>query len=477
MRLRTQSARLLSAVAMCLLLAHAAQALVVRFQGRNIRLDEYTVEERVYLVADDLSEAFLCDMSLEPTTLRVVLTAKDGKTVEFVVGSDVYRIGSAEFVATETPIVDSEGNVLLPLSVAMRKIFPYFDAVVLRKRVEELPPGAVPTPTLPIAVLAETPSPEIPGIELPQPGAVVPTLDEQMAPPELRPPWGVENTPTAGDDRRAHPTEIPAGEKEHTGTATWATDTPPHSPLVFATPTLTPTVREAPADRSYIRGIDTVVIDIGPTVSQRGAIGAYNVVEYNVCKEIALALEAAVTRTLGLKVVYTIPPDADSSGRLSQRLGQSYGVQRGILVSLHAGAAVDPEFSGFAVYYMSPTYESGWGANDTAQQSTTDTGAWSMTYLRHVGASRALAHALFESLSTGSPLRPLSARAGRLALFRGLDMPGALVEVGTLTATADADYLRRREVQRDVGNRLAEGIAKFLQLERAGMAADERAEQ
>lgn len=393
-----------------------ASALVVRHRGETVVLDEVTIDGRDYVRLDELSVRFQCDEEVDVVRLRATLTNASGMTLEMAVGSDEYRLGDAVFAETEPPLLDPEGNVLVPTDVVNRRLLAFLGATPLRKIAEAPPPGQA----------SQTPTP---------------TQTPTMTPLRIMLPT---ETPVAArtatdEDTEARPRGVPTPPVEQEDAGVVAAD--------------------------LLRRIDTLLIDIGPTVLEPGATGVYDLVEYEVCREVARSLARAAEHMLPLQVVYTIDPGERVQARNALRWARASGVRNGLLVSLHAGGALAPDISGATVFYMSERYDH--ETEGSASPGTGEGRPWSQTYLPHAGASRILALSLYQSLQEDPATRVLPPRDGRFALLRGLDMPAVIVQVGTVTSTADARFLRRPDHLRALGVRLADGIARFLRLDRS----------
>lgn len=448
---------LVLALDVCVL--RVAPALVARHEGRIVKIDEVTVEDKSYVRLRDLGEGFQADVTVRRQDQRARITNQNGEVLELSVGSDLYRFGNNMVVGVEPPIVDNEGNILVPTDVVVRRLLPYFKATPLRKVVEAGPERGEPPPT-PVATSTPSSTPSAEPAELLPTATPTPSAALEQATPILAvatPPLTPPATETAGEIEAIADTVI-------TEVSEVIEDIAKESPRI---PSPLPSIADEDVlvvDRASLRRIDTLVIDIGPTPLRPGAVGAYGLVEYDVCYALAQALALAADRMLPLKVVYTMPPGHNKDLGLQERLARISAVEHGVLVSIHAGGAPDSSVEGFTIYSMTSDYD---GDSELVSRVPP-------AYLPYVHPSRALAQAVHDVLEPGSRIRSNGVRAGRMALLRGAAMPAIVIDVGVITSPTDAGHLRQPEVRQWIADGVAEGIARFLNLPR-GRALGESA--
>lgn len=195
-----------------------------------------------------------------------------------------------------------------------------------------------------------------------------------------------------------------------------------------------PTEQRVPAGpRTEIR---IAIIDPGHGGSDAGfeptggaIIGASGTKEKDITLAVALKVREVLERQLGLQVRLTRDEDLMSPDK--QRVMLANRDSGDILISLHVGASQAPNAAGFEFFHSG--YDAGLNAATIA---------------------RSISDALVEATGTGSRV----ARKARLSLFRELEMPGILIELGFLTNQADAALLVDDAYQQ----KLAEGIAAGL---------------
>lgn len=150
----------------------------------------------------------------------------------------------------------------------------------------------------------------------------------------------------------------------------------------------------------------------------------------------------------------------------------------GIFVSIHVNASLSPKISGFETYYLSPN-----PSNEEARATATlennvivmeNHGAKKkyddVEYLEALmlnsqihRESSMLASSLQERLD--SDIKEFKSRGVKKADFfvlRGSLMPAALVEIGYISNTTEARYLKKRSYQEKIARGISRGITDFI---------------
>ncbi len=199
--------------------------------------------------------------------------------------------------------------------------------------------------------------------------------------------------------------------------------------------TAAPTPRAAPVPRTRSTEIHVAFIDPGHGGSDYGIEppgAAAGTREKDIALAVALRVRERLEQQLGIQVRMSRDEDLMLSNNKRMTLANRDG---DVLVSLHAGASASATASGFELFY-SPV-------------------APGMS-------AEAIAYSLSDALTeaTGTPSRGV--REARLSLFREIEMPGVLIELGFLTNTADATLLVDPEYQQKIAEGIAAGLAPFV---------------
>lgn len=212
-------------------------------------------------------------------------------------------------------------------------------------------------------------------------------------------------------------------------------ETPAEAPVAESpAPTAIPTPRPP---RTSIR---VAIVDPGHGGADAGfeppggaILGASGTKEKDITLAVALKVRDALERQLGIQV--RMSRDEDLMLPDKQRVMLANRDSGDILVSLHAGASQAPSAAGFELFHSS--YDSGMSAAKIAQS---------------------LSDALVESTGT----RSRGVREARLSLFREIEMPAVLIEMGFLTNSAEAALLVDDAYQQKLADGIAAGLKPFI---------------
>lgn len=293
----------------------------------------------------------------------------------------------------------------------------------------------------------------------PTPTAVPPPPATATSPPTLTPiPTSTATATTAATPTATSIPTMPA--------------TPTPTPLPVAVlPTLTAPARRTPADGSYHRAPQPlVVLDAGHGGSETGAVSG-TLVEKDLNLTIALRAAAAL-RARGIAVVLTRDTDrqvtpggdvnddgtVDVDDDLQARVDLANRLGAWVLVSIHNNAESSAATRGTTTYYCTD------GLNPVASRALADT--------LHANLLAAITAAGYADVDRGvRDDYELRKPEGHLYLLgphnkritRPSQMPGALGETLFLTNAADHAQLARPAMLAAIGEGYAAGIAAYLQ--------------
>lgn len=195
------------------------------------------------------------------------------------------------------------------------------------------------------------------------------------------------------------------------------------------TPSRTPARKPKPI-KTEIR---LAVIDPGHGGDDSGVEASEEAKEKDIALAVALRVRSALEKAYGMQV--RLSRDEDLRLSAPQRVRLANRDNGDILISLHTGASRAPAAQGMALFYSEP--QPGLDAAAIAQS---------------------IANALVESTGTACH----GVRQAPLSLFRELEMPGILIEMGFLTNPADVTLLADEAYQQQVADGIAAGIAPFV---------------
>ncbi len=225
-------------------------------------------------------------------------------------------------------------------------------------------------------------------------------------------------------------------------------EAPPAAPLPPAASTEgEPSPAAPPAESGVV-----VVIDPGHGGSDTGCVGVGGLVEKDLTLAIAKKVQQGLKGVPGVRVITTRDDDRDVAYR--NRINFASVEKAALVVSLHGGASYASKAQGCEVYYprQPDVTTTPAGAAPSAPPSWVETSA---------RAGKALAESL--AAKTGGEVR--AARPMPLLLFRGMAIPGVVIEVGVLTSPGDEAALKTDEFQQKLAQGIAEGISVALSLQ------------
>lgn len=194
----------------------------------------------------------------------------------------------------------------------------------------------------------------------------------------------------------------------------------------------------------------TVLIDPGHGGSDPGAIGVTGLYEKEVNLDIALKVRDEL-QSRGYKVIMTRSTDTYLS--LQERIAIAERVKPDILVSIHANSFHTSDVAGTIVLYYDSRYPN-----------------WrypaSEAMIRLSPESRKLAEALLESAVEAAGTINRGLLESSVYMVRKGSVPSALIETAFLSNPEDESMLRDPEFRRRMAIGIANGIERYLPLER-----------
>ena len=261
---------------------------------------------------------------------------------------------------------------------------------------------------------------------------------------ELRPAETARAAPAA-------PEPIPAAEP--------ATDAPLPLPADFAPPA---TIR-------------AVAIDPGHGGDDVGTRGPDGTLEKDVTLGVALRLQAAIQRRLGLRVVLT--RSGDNAVTLDRRAAIANNNRADLFISLHANASSRATVAGAEVFHLGPAGYDDSGAAPAGGTLIPTAGGgnrvldvvpWERAQLRFVERSARWARTVADELSALIPMSPRGVQQAPLRVLVGANMPAALVEMGFISNPDQAARLASPAFQDDVVEGLLRSIVRYRELAEQG---------
>ena len=236
------------------------------------------------------------------------------------------------------------------------------------------------------------------------------------------------------------------------------------------------------ADLAMPSTVRAIAIDPGHGGADAGTRGPEGTLEKDVTLGVALRLQAAIQRRLGLRVVLT--RSGDTTVTLDQRAAIANNNRADLFISLHANASVRETTAGAEVFHLSPAeYDhdagdaaAGGGALiPTAGGGTRvlDIVRWERAQLRFVDRSARWAQTVAEELRARLPMSPRGVQQAPLRVLVGANMPAALVEMGFISNPEQEAQLASPAFQNAVVDGLLRSIVRFRDLVEQGFPSDD----
>ncbi|MFH1743094.1 MAG: N-acetylmuramoyl-L-alanine amidase [bacterium] len=263
-------------------------------------------------------------------------------------------------------------------------------------------------------------------------------------------------------------------------TASFVVSPPPTPVIDFGSismpPELRPTATIEEKEVSYREGTTAqrpvVVLDPGHGGEDTGSIGVGSTIEAELVLAIAQLCEESIQLAFDIDVSLTRREQRYLS--TLERVAFANSLNARVFVSLHAGGLIDPKMNIPSVFLLSPPVEESVSAGDRSSVQWWDSSSvqrsliqWRLGSAAWFKESRDLADSLHEALLTDyEDFQTIDFEEGprqaRLAVLRGLLMPGALVELGSLTSLEAEQILTKEGFQRRIADSLALAIGNWI---------------
>lgn len=210
---------------------------------------------------------------------------------------------------------------------------------------------------------------------------------------------------------------------------------------------------------------DLIWIDAGHGGKDPGAVNRNaGLVEKDLALEISLEL-ARILSKAGLRVGLT--REDDSFVELGKRTGMSNAAGADLFLSVHWNSFEDSSVKGVEVFVLAPE---GLASTGAARESESDDVRMTAALPgnRFDAANAVLGYRLQRSLVTETGDVDRGLKRARFAVLKGLDCPGALVELGFLSERGTAARIAESETRRQMAKALAAGIFEYLEIVRDG---------
>ncbi len=207
---------------------------------------------------------------------------------------------------------------------------------------------------------------------------------------------------------------------------------------------------EEPSTQAHRSALRTIVIDAGHGGMDHG-IQSSAIAE----KDVTLAVARHLARILENsaydgRVIMTRTQDTNPSLEARARLANAQNAD--VLISIHAGASMTPSAKGFELFV--PPDERLRAALGGARGDRA--GAQ-----RYAAQSAAIAEALASALVQTAEITNRGIRTAPSRIFREVDMPCVVIEVGSLTNSAEAARLAEEDYQAQIAQGLADGLLAY----------------
>jgi len=243
----------------------------------------------------------------------------------------------------------------------------------------------------------------------------------------------------------------------------------PPTPLGYQQTVLPTPTPQPEAAVSAKKTVPQTVIVIDPGGGHSEGILPTQIRESDITLAIAQKLAAILKKSGRYEVVLTrdsqsqfLPPD--------QRAAIANQKNARLFINLQCGKLLTPTVSRSVIYFMNPALD--YSPAPSVQSVSTAVPRWDMAYRGQVPQSLKLAREIHQQLDAFYQNANIikmdsSPRPGRLAVLRGLTMPGVVIELGNLAHELTAQYLARDRVQEEIADALSMAVTRFI-YEQAG---------
>ena len=228
----------------------------------------------------------------------------------------------------------------------------------------------------------------------------------------------------------------------------------------------------------------TIVIDAGHGGTETGAIGPGGLQEKDATLAIARRLSAALTRTLGARVLLT--RDSDSVISLDDRTALANHEKADLFLSVHANSSRATVARGSETYYLS-LEASDKLAQEVANQENVAAPApvpapgapaqrdpsldfilWDLAQSAHLKESSELAEAIQEELNALSGTQNRGIKQAPFKVLIGATMPAVLVETAFISNAEEEKKLANPTFQQSVADSIAKAVGRFFTRRKPG---------
>jgi N-acetylmuramoyl-L-alanine amidase len=208
-----------------------------------------------------------------------------------------------------------------------------------------------------------------------------------------------------------------------------------------------------------------VVIDPGHGGDDQGARGPGGEEE----KDITLAVARLTAQRLqAANVAARITREADETLPLIDRTSVANRLKADVFVSIHLNASQAKGARGAETYFMSADASDAQAAQ-AAERENASVGSdalqlilWDLAHVANLNASSQLARALQTRLNALHSIADRGVKQAPFVVLTGATMPAALVEIGFLSNSEEAQRLLLPEFQSEVAAALSDGIVEYL---------------
>jgi N-acetylmuramoyl-L-alanine amidase len=225
--------------------------------------------------------------------------------------------------------------------------------------------------------------------------------------------------------------------------------------------------------------IDTIVIDAGHGGKDPGAIGAGGLKEKDITLAVAIKLGQMIEKNLpGTKVIYT--RNSDVFIPLWQRTKIANEKKGKLFISLHCNSNNNKKVKGFETYFLSADKDKNQQAQEVVlKENASIKFEHEEDQQRYEGINFILATMAQSAFIRQSQyfastiqnacsrlLKPLGiddrgVKQGRFWVMVGATMPNVLVEMGFVSNTTEANFMKKNSSQMKIAQAIFEGIKKY----------------
>jgi N-acetylmuramoyl-L-alanine amidase len=217
-------------------------------------------------------------------------------------------------------------------------------------------------------------------------------------------------------------------------------------------------------------GLKTIVIDPGHGGSDKGGEGKNGLLEKDVALEVSLSLRQMMLNNLKINVVMTRDGDYDLS--LKKRTYMANMSKGDLLISIHTGSSYSRDIKGIRIYYLdyeevrkefmvSPSNHEAEADNNESGEDDVEIILRDMAISDFSNEGGRIAELIQKNLTEIIPDQNIILKSMPILIFRDVNMPSVMIEIGNITNPNDMERLKDRNYRDKVAMAILNAVKEY----------------